>query len=87
MARTYNKSINAKETKPAAEPKAAPVAKRTIASAKADAPEKQAASVIAAPDEAVMQKIVYQPSAQILTREVGPNESFGVGDSMPIYYL
>ena len=50
-------------------------------------PPKTSDSVIASPDKEVLQKIVYQPSSQILTREVDPSESFGVGDDMPIYYL
>ena len=50
-------------------------------------PSKTSDSVIASPDKEVLQKIVYQPSSQILTREVDPSESFGVGDDMPVYYL
>ena len=44
-------------------------------------------SVIAAPDKAVAGTIVYSPASQILTREAAPNESFAIGDSMPVYYL
>ncbi len=62
----------------------APVQAEKKTAAKKETP---AASVIAAPDEEVMQQIVYQPSAQILTRAAEPNESFGVGDDMPVYYL
>lgn len=32
-------------------------------------------------------QIVYQSSAQVLERAALPNESFGLGDAMPIYYL
>ena len=96
MARTYNKnrsgntntisekSTQTPQTVSVAAEKAAPVVKKVSEPVKKTAPAK---SVIAAPDNKVMQQIVYQPSAQILTREVGPNESFGVGDDMPIYYL
>ncbi len=93
MARTYNKAGSVKAAKPeeapqvkkpAPEKEAAHPVKNAAAAPKQEEPAK---SVIAAPDKKVMQQIVYQPSAQILTREVGPNESFGVGDDMPIYYL
>ena len=60
---------------------------RTAVKTPAKVSAKAADSVIAAPDDEVMQKIVYQPSSQILTRQADPNEAFGVGDDMPIYYL
>lgn len=44
------------------------------------------ASVVTGTSKEVMDKIVYQSSSQILEREVEPNESFYVGDSMPIYF-
>ena len=50
-------------------------------------PAAAAKTVIAAPKEDVMKKIVYQKSAQILERAAEPNERFGLGDAMPIYYL
>ncbi|MBQ7584573.1 MAG: hypothetical protein IJT24_08170 [Lachnospiraceae bacterium] len=93
MARTYNKPGSAKAAAPKtaetpaekteARP-AAPAVKKAAAPVKQEAPAK---SVIAAPDKEVIKKIVYQPSAQILTREADPSETFGVGDDMPIYYL
>lgn len=59
--------------------------------AKAAKPAKSAkpakADVVEKPSEAVMAQIVYQTSAGVLARDAGPNESFGVGDAMPVYYL
>ncbi len=48
---------------------------------------KTAGSVLAAPDPAVARQVVYQKSSQILTRDAEPNETFGIGDDMPVYYL
>ena len=45
----------------------------------------EASNVIEATSEQVMQQIVYQKSFQVLDREVEENETFGVGDAMPIY--
>jgi hypothetical protein len=47
----------------------------------------ETASVIAAPSEDVLKKVVYQKSAQVLDRDAKPGETFGLGDSMPIYFL
>ncbi len=44
-------------------------------------------SVIAAPSDAVMGTIVYEECSQVLKRDAKPGESFGIGDSMPVYYL
>lgn len=44
-------------------------------------------TVIAATSEQVMKQISYQQSSQVLTRDAKPNESFFVGDAMPIYFL
>lgn len=92
MARTYNKSGTAKEVKAAEAPQVRKTptekhASHTSNETPSPAKQETAKSVIASPDKKVMQQIVYQPSAQILTRDVAPNESFGVGDDMPIYYL
>lgn len=46
-----------------------------------------AAEAIAAPTEEVMEKIVYQTSSGMLERDAEPNESFGLGDAMPVYYF
>ena len=91
MARTYNKPGSAKvkpvqtETDITAEEKPlAPVIKKASAPVSPEAPAK---SVITAPAKEVVKQIVYQPSSQILTREAAPDETFGIGDDMPIYYL
>lgn len=31
--------------------------------------------------------IVYEKSSQMLDRAVGPDERFGIGDAMPVYYF
>lgn len=46
-----------------------------------------AASTIAAPAGEVMEKIVYQKSDGMLERDAKPNERFGLGDAMPVYYF
>lgn len=46
-----------------------------------------AAETIAAPTEEVMEKIVYQKSGGMLERDAEPNEVFGLGDAMPVYYF
>ena len=70
------------------------VAKKTTTkkatSKKAVSEEKQevtvaASSVVAATSEQVMNQIVYQKSAQVLDREPEANETFGIGEAMPIY--
>lgn len=35
----------------------------------------------------VMDTIIYQDSSQVIYRDAEPNESFGIGDSMPVYYF
>lgn len=54
---------------------------------KATKPKAEAAAMIAAPAEEVMEKIVYQTSDGMLERDAKPNERFGVGDAMPVYYF
>jgi len=49
------------------------------------APAKKA--VVANTSEQVMEQIVYQKSSQMLERDAQPNESFYIGDAMPIYYF
>lgn len=46
-----------------------------------------AAETIAAPTEEVLQQIVYQKSDGMLERDAAPNEIFGLGDAMPVYYF
>lgn len=67
--------------KKAQAPKAAP-AKKT-----AKTKSVAAAETIPAPTEEVMQKVVYQTSSGMLERAAEPNESFGLGDAMPVYYF
>ena len=68
--------------------KAAPAKKTTRGAAKAKNAEPVAtANVVTAPDESVLQQIVYQPSSGMLSRDAKPNERFGLGDAMPVYYF
>lgn len=46
-----------------------------------------AARTIAAPTEEALQQIVYQTSSGMLERDAEPNERFGLGDDMPVYYF
>lgn len=39
------------------------------------------------PVKELMDEIVYQESSQVLNRDAEMNETFGIGDSIPIYYL
>ncbi len=39
------------------------------------------------PDQKVMEKIVYQKNSGILERDALPNERFGLGEAMPVYYF
>lgn len=66
--------------------------KKTASARKAAAPEQGAAGTvvegtIAAPSEEVLRQIVYQESSGILERAAEPNERFGLGDAMPVYYF
>lgn len=74
---------------PKAEPEKAAEAKK--AAPKKSAPKKSAAvkdtAVIASTNEQVMEKIVYQSSSQMLERDAEPNESFYLGDDMPVYFF
>ena len=46
-----------------------------------------AAETIAAPKKEVLERVVYQKNSGILDRAAEPNEIFGLGDAMPVYYL
>ena len=78
---TAKKATTKKETvKKEAAPKKTP--------AKKAAPKKEAvaaSAVVAATNEQVMNEIVYQKSSQVLDREPEANETFGIGEAMPIY--
>ena len=47
----------------------------------------EASAVVEATSEQVMKQIVYQKSSQVLDREAKTNETFGVGEAMPIYFF
>lgn len=68
-------------------PKKASAKKTTTKKA---APKKEEAAVavsavVEATSEQVMKEIVYQKSTQVLDREPEMNETFGIGEAMPIY--
>lgn len=70
----------------------APAKNRTKKSvAKATGPTEKktvvTAETVAAPSEEVLRQIIYQRSDGILERDAKPNESFGLGDAMPVYYF
>lgn len=63
---------------------------KKVAEKKVDAEVKkettvEASAVVEATSEQVMKQIVYQKSAQVLDREPEVNETFGIGEAMPIY--
>ncbi|MGN1171287.1 MAG: hypothetical protein ACI4SZ_06495 [Lachnospiraceae bacterium] len=49
--------------------------------------EKVKAVEIAAPTDQVMAHVVYETNNGMLERDAEPNESFGLGDPMPVYYF
>lgn len=61
--------------------------KRTIAKTTAKTKAVTASKVISGTSKEVMQMIEYQKSDQVLDREPEENETFGVGDAMPIYFF
>lgn len=73
--------------------KTAKTAKKTPASVKKATAEAvaaesvAAAEIIASPSGEVLQQIVYQASEGMLERDAKPNEIFGLGDAMPVYYF
>lgn len=71
----------------AAKAKAAEKKPGTTAKAVTAAETVTAAKTVAAPDEKVLQQIVYQSSSGMLERDAEPNERFGLGDAMPVYYF
>lgn len=75
------KKAAATGTKCTATKKAA--AKTTTAKTKAVT----ASKVISGTSKDVMHMIEYQKSNQVLDREPKENETFGVGDAMPIYFF
>ena len=80
------KPVAAKSTAKAAASK--PAVKKVSSKAANKKPGTVAkANVITSVSEEVLEKVIYQPSSQILDRDANPNEGFGIGDSMPVYYL
>lgn len=75
--------------KAAAEKKAGTTTEKKTSSrtSKKTAAAETGASVIAAPSNEVMEQIVYQKSSGMLERAAEPNERFGLGDAMPVYYF
>ena len=67
--------------------KAAPVKKAEGGAKAKTAKSVAAAKTVAAPDKAVLNQIVYQTSSGMLSRDAKPNEKFGLGDAMPVYYF
>lgn len=61
--------------------------KRTTAKTTAKTKAITASKVISGTSKEVMQMIEYQKSDQVLDREPEENETFGVGDAMPIYFF
>ena len=61
--------------------------KRTTAKTTAKTKAVTASKVISGSSKEVMQMIEYQKSDQVLDREPEENETFGVGDAMPIYFF
>lgn len=61
--------------------------KRTTAKTTAKTKTVTASKVISGTSKEVMQMIEYQKSDQVLDREPEENETFGVGDAMPIYFF
>ena len=61
--------------------------KRTTAKTTAKTKVVTASKVISGTSKEVMQMIEYQKSDQVLDREPQENETFGVGDAMPIYFF
>lgn len=61
---------------------------KTKAPSKTPAKSKPAASnTIGAVSASVMDKQVYPNNSQILERDAKPQETFGIGDAMPIYFF
>lgn len=83
----------AKATEVAAAPAKKATVKKTAvkpaakSAAKKTAAKVSAATTIPAPGPEVMEKILYQNSAEMLYRDAEPNERFEIGDSMPVYYF
>ena len=60
---------------------------RTTAKTTAKTKAVTASKVISGTSKEVVQMIEYQKSSQVLDREPETNETFGVGEAMPIYFF
>lgn len=81
------KGSMARAAKAAEKAPAETAAKTSAKTAKSTGKTVAAAETLSAPTEAVMQQIVYQTSNGMLERDAAPNEIFGLGDAMPVYYF
>lgn len=59
--------------------------KKAKPAAKAAKPSKPSTGTV--PKEEVSKQIVYEKNRGMLERDAEPNERFGVGDAMPLYYF
>ena len=81
------KGSMARASKAADNPSVPKETKRTTAKTTAKTKVVTASKVISGTSKEVMQMIEYQKSDQVLDREPEENETFGVGDAMPIYFF
>ena len=81
------KGSMARESKAADNTSVSKETKRTTAKTTAKTKAVTASKVISGTSKEVMQMIEYQKSDQVLDREPEENETFGVGDAMPIYFF
>ena len=81
------KGSMARASKAAANTSVSKETKRTTAKTTAKTKAVTASKVISGTSKEVMQMIEYQKSDQVLDREPEENETFGVGDAMPIYFF
>ena len=81
------KGSMARASKAADNTSASKETKRTTAETTAKTKAVTASKVISGTSKEVMQMIEYQKSDQVLDREPEENETFGVGDAMPIYFF
>lgn len=83
---TEEKAVEEKTVEKKTAPKKT-TAKKTTKKATLKEEPVASSAVVAATSEQVMKQIVYQKSAQVLDREPEVNETFGVGEAMPIYFF
>ena len=85
--RAVGKGSMARASKAADNTSVSKETKRTTAKTTAKTKAVTASKVISGTSKEVMQMIEYQKSDQVLDREPEENETFGVGDAMPIYFF